>query len=408
MSADTAAANETGPEQQTGPESHNYIPIPVVRIRKLRVQSMDIPLSLMVDDTGRVLVPQNVPTNAAFPQQPVSKSWKKVGKHTFRLVIHYYPFTDPSSRDAIEHMGTAIHIGQGLFLTNIHVMRWVRIDSREELDYTNQSHKARIWLFSGKGYLDTATQNPKDPGFFSKGSLEVEVIGWSPEALAHASSRGVEVRGGLMDARYRVPVVHDFCLLAPVSKRWERKLQKTKSPIHPESLSLIPTITFPATLVAINGSLENINKYNLAVNTPAYIKQAIEALHPGKVTFASTNQAIKSLTGPGRIPAPTGTNGEIIRYCIGSTGGSSGSGIYNSASGKLVGIHTYAEHDPTHNPDAHITSTSSHNYSVAISLTSPAFVNFARTTIIPTFERMGTTEATELLTMWTAFCDSAI
>lgn len=391
MSTDTTTANESWFED-SGPYDR-----PIIRIRRFRMQSTDIPLSLIVDATGRILVPQNPPTNSL---KPPSKLWKNVGKHTFRLVTYFHPLANPSSRDVIEHMGTVIHIGQGLFLTNMHIMKWV-----EQTRYSHHSHKARTWLFSGKGNLDTASRNPKDPTFFSRGPLEVKVIGWSPESLAHASGMGFGVQGGLMDSRYKVPPLYDFCLLAPVNVRWEKKLRKTESTIHPESLSLISTTAFPATLVAINGSgsQEHITKYNLAVNTPTRMTEAIKSLHPGKVTFASTNQAIKSLSGPGWMPVPPGTNGDVIRYPLGTTAGSSGSGLYNSNSRNLIGIHNYGELDPNF-----LTSTSPNNCSVAVSLTSPAFVNFARTIIIPALEQINTVKAAELVVIWTNFCNSAI
>ena len=52
-------------------------------------------------------------------------------------------------------------------------------------------------------------------------------------------------------------------------------------------------------------------------------------------------------------------NGDIIGYSMVSTSGGNGLGLFHSTSGKLVGAHSYAKHDPTLiNPGAPITSTS--------------------------------------------------
>jgi hypothetical protein len=85
----------------------------------------------------------------------------------------------------------------------------------------------------------------------------------------------------------------------------------------------------------------------------------------------------------------------VIRYVLSTTGGSSGSGLYDTATKRIFGIHSQSEVDPVCVlPGAESSITSSKDQSVAIAFTAPEFQGFVRTLMIPQFVRtMGTAAA---------------
>ena len=256
------------------------------------------------------------------------------------------------------------------------------------------SHIARIWLFSGTGNLDERAT--KEPNIFCKGSLEVRLVGWPGSALAGALNA---VQGGMVTCMHGIDPQHDFCLLETTEKRWKDSFRRGLRPhVLPGRLDNLP-ITFAATFVGINGPTEGMSRYDLDANSFDQLDRTLSSLLPGVISYASTSQATQSLCN--REPAPVAGQAELIRYPIGSTVGSSGSGIYENATKRLVGIHSRSELDPVcviHGTDQSITSPN--DWAVAIPFNSPEFQDFARTIMIPHLRRIGTSRATEIANEW--------
>jgi hypothetical protein len=288
-------------------------------------------------------------------------------------------------------------VGEGLFLTNLHVVKWIRYP----LLYDHTTHVAQIWLFSGTGNLDEC--EAREPSIISKGSLEVKVVGWPGPAIVPGIvgtlSQNYAVQGGLVAGRYEVDIRQDFCLLEAVETRWKGALRSGSRPhVLPGRLDQLHT-TFAATFVGVNGPSEDMTKYDPDVNSVDQLIRAFDSLLPGVITYASTSQAVQCLCD--RAPAPVGTPAELLRYPISSSGGSSGSGIYEDATKRLVGIHTRAEIDPVCVlPGVRTSMTSPNNRTVAIALTSPEFGDFARNIIIPQLIRIGTFRAKRIAAEW--------
>jgi hypothetical protein len=156
--------------------------------------------------------------------------------------------------------GTVVHIGEGLFLTNAHVLLWKRGASADDSDatqanYSDATHVAQIWLRGGSGKLH-------EKGLPGKSSdLRVETFAWPAELLSGALDKGFHVRGGLMDGRYFPPMPSDFVLLRAVRRSWLARLRQPARPhILPQSATAHQT-TFPATLVCVNGMDHDIRRY---------------------------------------------------------------------------------------------------------------------------------------------------
>jgi hypothetical protein len=373
---------------------------PTIHIRgRLGISDPYNQLGLMVDKSGRVVPPQNTVaygerTNR-FSWRLATTPWTATAKATYRVSIQFYKKLlaggHKSDPELIEMRGTAIHVGEGLFLTNLHVVKWPA-----QCDYT--SHVARIWMFSGTGNLDERL--PVEPSLFTKGSLEAKVVGWPGPVLADALHKNHRIMGGLMAHRYEIPHIHDFCLLEPIEKRWKTTLRHEFRPhVLPGRLDALPH-SFPATLVAINGAVDDLDKYDPNANTVKELNDALASLLPGVITY-STTQAIQSLHG--RIPAPPGTTATIIRYPLSATGGSSGSGLYDTATKRIVGLHSRSELDLVCViPRAKNSSTTSpDNLAVAIAFTAPEFQEFVRVTLIPHhLMRIGTGPAKKIAAEW--------
>jgi hypothetical protein len=284
-------------------------------------------------------------------------------------------------------VGTAIYIGEGLFLTNLHVVKWICFE------HNHVSHIARIWLFSGTGNLDKRVA--KLPSIISKGSLEVRLVRWPESAFAGALNQSYAVQGGLVTRMYGVDLRHDFCLLEATEKRWKDTFRRGSRPhVLPGRLDNLP-ITFAATFVGINGPTEDMSKYDRCQLT----RSAISSLLPGVISYASTSQATQSLGG--RMPSPVAGRAELIRYPISSTGGSSGSRIYENTTKRLVGIHSRSELDPVcvlQGVDQSLISLN--DCAIAIPLDSPEFKDFSRIIMIPHLRRIGTSCATEIAGEW--------
>jgi hypothetical protein len=163
-----------------------------------------------------------------FSWRLASTPWTETAKATYRVRILYYlklpQGKHKSEPEYTEMLGTAIHVGEGLFLTNLHVVKWPPTPMRIQ----HTSHVGRIWLFSGTGNLDK--RHTEEPSLLSKGSLEVTVTRWPGPALADALLQGHQVRGGLMASGYHVPPEQDFCLLEAKEKRWKSTLRQESRP----------------------------------------------------------------------------------------------------------------------------------------------------------------------------------
>jgi hypothetical protein len=109
---------------------------------------------------------------------------------------------------------------------------------------------------------------------------------------------------------------------------------------------------------------------------------------------------------PGRIPAPPGTAATIIRYPLSATGGSSGSGLYDTATKRIVGIHSRSELDPV----CVLPGGEKTQRLLPIiwplqlrSTTAPEFQEFVRMIMIPHLMRIRTAEARTIAAEWIWF-----
>ena len=160
------------------------------------------------------------------------------GKATYSVYIVFHKRLLPAGEinpqpEQRLKQGCAIHIGEGLFLTNMHVLQWLR---NQHAVYTHATHVARVYLRSGSGNLAQkgAPGGPKD--------LKAEAVAWSPSVLSAAHGMGYMVRGGLMDGRCTVPTLGDFALLKAKGCSWLARLRCPARPyVLPMSITPSPT-----------------------------------------------------------------------------------------------------------------------------------------------------------------------
>lgn len=107
-----------------------------------------------------------------------------------------------------------------------------------------------------------------------------------------------------------------------------------------------PPTPLAVTWVGINGPTEEQGKYDPEVNSRRYLKDALKALNPGIITYVATTQAASSVC-PAHTKALPRASPDIIQYPIGTSGGSSGIGIHDNTSKRLIGLHSLHELDHT-------------------------------------------------------------
>jgi hypothetical protein len=361
------------------------------------------PCTLIVDSTRRIVPPTNnpgLPRSRLLGLRAQNTPVTAIAKATYAIYVMFHRRLPGGSVDHKPQRwsteGTVVHIGEGLFLTNAHVLRWKQ-DSLAT--YSDATHVARIWLRGGSGKLH-------EKGLPGKSSdLLVETFAWPAELLSGALDQGFHVRGGLMDSRYDPPMPSDFVLLRAVRRSWLARLRQPALPhILPQSATAHQA-TFPATLVCVNGRGHDIRRYDPAVNSSVDFWTAMDRLLPDVISYATTDLAQKCIVDRdgNQQPAPAGVAPDILKYPIAAIKGSSGGGVYDSSTKRLIGINTSSESDPVPVlPDAVSTNTSPDNLTTAISLTSPAFRRFISKAIIPEFQRIGTPTARQLSTEWSA------
>jgi hypothetical protein len=326
------------------------------------------PCTLVVDSTRRIITPTNnpgLPRPRLLGMRAQNTPVTAIAKATYAIYVMFHRRLPGGSVDHTpEHWsieGTVVHIGEGLFLTNAHVLRWKR-DSL--VTYSDATHVARIWLRGGSGKLHKKGL----PGQSS--DLLVETFAWPTELLSGALDQGFHVRGGLMDGRYFPPMPTDFVLLRTVLRSWIARLRHPVCPhVLPQSASTHRT-TFPATLVCVNGMNHDGRRYDPVVNSIVDLWTAMDRLLLDVISYSTTDQAQKCIVdrdGNQQL-APSGIPPHMLRYPLAATHGSSGGGVYDSRTKRLIGINTRSESDLTPVfPDAISTNTSPNNSTTAIS-----------------------------------------
>lgn len=386
---------------ERGPSDQVYEDDPAVPRGRVPSVEHDFQQSFMVDDQHRVIRPASVeaqPVNGVFRRISCrlrTTEWTETAKATYLAEVSFHRKISGSNGVDERPMpyikqGTAVHIGEGLFLTNLHVTRW---DSR----YSPDNYVAIIWLQSGSGRLDGLPL--EFPSAAGRGTMQVEVVAWPAEALNLAGQSGMNVVGGLMHQDFQdYPKSLDFVLMKTKSRRWKatmRSLLGNRSFVLPASVRQAPTV-FPATLVCINGAFAS-PIYDNTVNTAQHILNCTNALLPGVVSYVSTQNATKSQLN--RMPWTFASDPTIIRYPLGTAGGSNGSGLY-LAPRRLIGIHTGGELDPTTGPQR--MTTRPDNQSTAVCLQSISFKEFIRNSIIPALTSINTFRARQIVEEWRA------
>jgi hypothetical protein len=362
------------------------------------VQSMEVSFAMMVDSSARIIPPENMATVPSRLENLVhlnfsstSTPWKNEGKSTYRLFVAFWRLNNgkpPLARERIVSQGTAIHIGEGLFLTCAQVCRWTK---GQGTNFSHTTHNVKLFLRSGSGNLS----NRGRPGALD--DLEASILAWPGiirEALIQA---GGSTEKGLLPANFVIPDGSDFVLLKAKKQKW---LARRRCPNHlfvePESVHRFPT-TFPATVIGVNNTRDDSDRYLSSVNTITGFRSALAKLLPNRISYvtASTNKLWE--------PNPCGTDqaADLLRCQISTSPGASGSGVYSEGH-KLIGLCTSCEVDDTRTRGSAgpRTNHSESNRLRAIPFTAPHFRTFVRDEIVPEFRRIDTEAANRLGTVW--------
>jgi hypothetical protein len=353
--------------------------------------------ALMVDEYSRVIVNDNQPavnsSNGLFSPASVPTPWNEVGKCTYRVFIEFRKrgrHGVPDSKVSQWHeYGTAVHIGQGLFLSNAHVFSWPR-DLKTKLPLTHFRYEAKVYLRSGSG--DLHEKGIPGTGIFST-DLVAQVVGWPPTLLANALTDGYQVKGGLMENQYKIPLLGDVVLLKATTPRWLARMRGANRPyVLPSSLG--GTVTpFPGTLVTINGDSEDSSRYSGTANTAERIEEALDSLLPNVVSYTSNNVEQYIIADDGaRRAAVREEEPHILLYKISASPGSSGGGIYNDTTKRLVGLNTKSE--------TRGQIVNHRDRTCAVALTSPLVRELIENCIIPELKKLKTEVAIRICQEW--------
>jgi hypothetical protein len=182
----------------------------------------------MVDEHSRVIIIDNqsaIPiSHKLLPTVTAPTPWTEVGKCTYRVFVAFrkrLAHGVPDSKVSQWNWGTAVHIGEGLFLSNAHVFSWPRSVMNNEI-LTHIRYEAKAYLRSGSG--DIHEKGIPGTGIFSN-DLVAQVVGWPPTLLANALIQGYQVKGGLMEHHYNIPLLGDAVLLKATDNRWLARLR---------------------------------------------------------------------------------------------------------------------------------------------------------------------------------------
>lgn len=348
--------------------------------------------SMMVDADSRAIVQDNIPAiPSAVPQTLAQRlglgvparvdTWDVVGMSTYKLFVDFQPRNAaPFTETRYSMQGTAVHLGEGIFITCAHLCTW--LNGPSGLGYTSATHTAKIWLRGGSGCLVTSEK----PGN-SLADILVEVCSWPPYLLEKAVNEKMAVSGGLLDGRFMVPLLSDYCLLKAAPRRW---LARVKADGRPHVLPFrgrpVPS-PFSIVFVGVNGRDYEPGKYDPYVNTRDYLDGCRDKLLPNVVSISRSDGAeAKVITKNGVVMgAEEDEEPHYFRYPISCLCGSSGSGVYDE-SGRLIGIHTKSVTDSLK--------------SAAVSTRSPSFRIFAELCIVPQMRKIGNGNARRIADEW--------
>ena len=347
----------------------------------------------MVDATHKIKPQANQPATSGFLRSRYllrssrkASEWEQIGKSTYRLYITLRKKATQQLEDF--HLeGTAVHIGEGLFLSALHCFHWM-----ESQGYSSRTHTAGAYLRSGSG--DLSKWGRPGPLSISVGSdIECSPIQWPSSILTDTIQKGLPLVDGLLDERYVIPDDTDFILLKARPKRWLARLRRAARPhVLPGSLVAKPAST-DITLVGVNSkpSPHEYQKLDGAVNTPREYNAAVDALLPDHISYCSTHEGQQIAVGPmGRLTSFAGSNmpAQVLRYPLSSLQGSSGSGIYDTNTKRLVGLHSRSEID-TPTRGIGVTAWGESNLARGPCLDGDKFRLFTTVAIVPELRRIG-------------------
>jgi hypothetical protein len=199
--------------------------------------------------------------------------------------------------------------------------------------------------------------------------------------------------GGLMENQYKILLLGDVVLLKATTPRWLARMRgANRQYVLPSSLG--GTVTpFPGTLVTINGDSEDASRYSGTANTAERIEEALDSLLPNVVSYTSNNVEQYIIANDGaRRAAVREEEPHILLYKISASPGSSGGGIYNDKTKRLVGLNTKSE--------ARGQIVNHRDRTCAVALTSPLVRELIENCIIPELKKLKTQVAIRICQEW--------
>ncbi|KAF8464876.1 hypothetical protein BDZ91DRAFT_795376 [Kalaharituber pfeilii] len=361
-------------------------------------------LNLMVDANHCIKAQSNSPairqSGNLLRSSAAASAWEEVGKSTYRVYVRFRN-SQTNDWERLVYEGSAVHIGEGLFLSAVHMFHWFVSSG-----YGPRTHKAAIYLRSGSGDLGSRGA----PGLLSESigaDIRCEPVQWPTRILADCLTQGFPVTGGLLDERYTVPVEADFVLLKARPKKWLARLRREARPyVIPGGLRADPA-RVDITLVGVNSQAKfnDYKKYDPQVNTPEHYNAVTAALLPDHISYCSTAEGTKVTSRPTTyLLAGAGTAPDVLRYPLSSLEGSSGSGLYDTQTKHLVGLHSRSEVDKPPRLPGVFTNWSEENRGLGVGLDGETFRQFIAAAIVPELRAIGTATATKIAADWWTLC----
>jgi len=283
---------------------------------------------------------------------------------------------DPENVDQ-KKIGTTIHIGRGVFVTNAHRLQWPKPDLEE--DPENSPNPANwtynIELISGSGNLMKKLKRQHSQPL--KTSISASIIGYPEDLIRDIQNDSLKTRP--LANTVIIPRTCDIALLKAKKYSWLSRLRQ-----HERRPHLLPGPApglkhFPILFMGLNGDKIH-NRYH--PTTPVEeVKATKDKCLPYYISFARGTASSHNFEEY-HYEDHTVYDGNMIRHTISCLSGSSGSAIIDEDTHRMIALNVAGEVTLDNKLGRDIIEFGNQN--LAVTWQSEVMRRFIRDYIIPT------------------------
>ncbi|KAA8906796.1 hypothetical protein FN846DRAFT_906833 [Sphaerosporella brunnea] len=297
------------------------------------------PHYFLVDENFKIIPPDHQRALTKLSMIPGVQPERKPAKAVYRLNIAFTPKDSNRGTRGMCIQGTAIHLGNSVFITCAHTLKWpspVEGDNVQRWSTPNpRDYTSKITLASGSGNLTSKLNKVLTH------TLNAKILAFARPVSELLSDTQ---KTSLLPYNFDVPVDLDAALLTATESLWKRKLitRPNLLPAHPPTTSSVPT--FVVTVIAVNAADFKDSVYDTSQNTEQEVAAAVNRLLPDEISFAAKNGAACFSPVPGILDHTTVApeSGWLIKHKVAGVCGSSGGALLD-CNNNLVGIEVGSE-----------------------------------------------------------------